>query len=208
MNRPFVVGLTGGSASGKTLFLKKLLEAFEPSNVCLLGQDNYYRNISEVPQDKNGVHNFDDPRALNFDAFEADLKALIAGETVTRKEYTFNNSSIVPKMLTFKPAPIILVEGIFIFYSEVILDLVDFKLFVEARESVKIRRRIARDAIERGYDMNDVLYRYEHHVSPAYEKIIAPFKEIADLIIVNNHGFDMAFQAVSLFLHKQIEQAS
>jgi uridine kinase len=206
IDKPFVVGLTGGSASGKTLFLNKLMHSFQPDEVCLISQDNYYRHISEVPADRNGVHNFDDPRALDFQAFEDDLQKLIQGQSIIRQEYTFNNPVQQPKLLEFQPAPMIIVEGIFIFYSDIILDLIDFRLFVEAKESVKLRRRIVRDARERGYDMEDVLYRYEHHVSPAYEKIIAPFKEIADIIIVNNNCFEMAFQAISMFLKSKITQ--
>ncbi len=103
-----------------------------------------------------------------------------------RREYTFNNPAATPQMLTFEPAPIIIVEGIFVFHFPEINRLLDLKVFVDAKEHLKLHRRILRDIDERGFSLEDVLYKYTHQVVPAYEKYIAPYQHDADLIIPNN----------------------
>jgi len=190
--KPFLVGITGGSASGKTLFIKQLLESLPTEQICLLSQDNYYRERHLQPKDLKGVSNFDLPESLDLDAFARDVARLHAGESITLKEYTYNNPNAIPKMLEFKPAPVMVVEGIFVFYREDIRNQFDLKIFIDAEEHIKLSRRIRRDGQERGYDMDDVLYRYEHHVAPTYDRYIRPFKSEADIIIPNNHSFDKA----------------
>lgn len=194
--KPYLVGITGGSGSGKTYFLNQLLEGVGRENICLVSQDNYYRPLRDQPVDKNGVSNFDTPESLDFVAYTQDVMALCAGQTVTREEYTFNSPIIKPKTLVFESRPIILVEGIFVLHYKEIAKLMDLKLFIEAKEAIKIKRRIIRDNKERGYDLDDVLYRYENHVLPAYEKYIEPVKGFADLIIPNNKYCKRALRVV------------
>jgi uridine kinase len=198
--KPFLVGITGGSASGKTLFIKQLLESFPAGQICLLSQDNYYRERHLQPKDSKGVSNFDLPESLDLDAFARDVARLHAGETILLKEYTYNNPNVTPRMLEFKPAPVMVVEGIFVFYREDIRNQFDLKVFIDAEEHIKLSRRIKRDGQERGYDMEDVLYRYEHHVAPTYDRYIRPFKSEADIIIPNNHSFDKALSVLVHFL--------
>ncbi len=103
-------------------------------------------------------------------------------------------------MLTFSSAPVVVVEGIFVLYYPELTDLLDLKIFIDAKDHIKLKRRIIRDKIERGYDLDDVLYRYEMHVMPTYEKYIAPFKNEADLIVPNNSSFDMALDVIRTYL--------
>ncbi|MFB0908490.1 MAG: uridine kinase, partial [Spirosomataceae bacterium] len=149
--QPYIIGITGGSASGKTFFLNSLLQQFKEEEVCLISQDNYYRTKDRVPVDENGVQNYDLPEAIDFELFARHIQDLKEGKTVLHKEYTFNNLSVVPKILEFKPAPIIVVEGIFVFYSYFVSRLLDLKFFIDAKEHIKIKRRIIRDNTERGY---------------------------------------------------------
>lgn len=195
-NKPYVVGITGGSASGKTLLINKLVNSFNPDEICLLSQDHYYLDRHLQPKDKNGIENFDEPDSIDHDAFKGDVEKLISGETVERKEYTFNNSAKNAQLLTFKPASIIIVEGLFAFYKQEYLKFYDLKLFVEANEPIKMVRRILRDKEERGYDLDDVLYRYEKHVYPTYMRYIEPFKNEADIIIPNHTSFEKALEVV------------
>lgn len=204
MDKPFIVGITGGSASGKTLFLRNLLNAFSPDEICLLSQDNYYKPRHEQPVDENGVYNFDTPFSIDFELYSRHISELQAGQRVVKQEYTFNNPNAMPAMLTFKPAPIIVVEGIFVFYFPEVARLLDLKVFIDAAEHIKLKRRIVRDKDERGYDLADVLYRYEKHVVPTYEKYIAPFKSDADVIIPNNQHFEKALQMLVVFLKSKI----
>lgn len=200
MKKPFLVGITGGSASGKTLFLEKLLRSFDPEEVCLISQDNYYKPRHMQPIDPQGVLNFDTPFSIDFEQYAADIRKIQSGETVYREEYTFNNAFKKPKMLTFASAPVVVVEGIFVLYYPELTDLLDLKIFLDAKDHIKLKRRIIRDKVERGYDLDDVLYRYEMHVMPTYEKYIEPFKNDADLIIPNNHNFDRALDVIRTYL--------
>jgi uridine kinase len=200
MKKPFIVGITGGSASGKTLFLERLLSSFDPGEVCLISQDNYYKPRHLQPIDAQGVHNFDTPQSIDFEQYAADIRKIQNGETVQREEYTFNNAAKKPKMLTFPSAPVVVVEGIFVLYYPELADLLDLKVFIDAKDHIKLKRRIIRDKVERGYDLDDVLYRYEMHVMPTYEKYIQPFKNDADLIVPNNSSFERALDVIRTYL--------
>jgi uridine kinase len=206
MQKPFILGITGGSASGKTTFLRKLLASFAPEDICLISQDNYYRPRELQPIDPNGVVNFDLPASIDHEAYSQDIFKISEGEIVTRKEYTFNNPSIIPKDLTFRPAPVVLVEGIFVFYFEDVAKLLDLKVYIDAKEHVKLHRRIIRDKVERGYDLDDVLYRYTEHVAPTYAKYIEPYKQDADLIIPNNNTFERGLEVLVSFLNSKISE--
>lgn len=204
MEKPYIVGITGGSASGKTYFLKNLLGAFSPEEICLVSQDNYYRPREMQPKDENGIYNFDTPNSIDFDHYAKDIEALKAGKTVVRQEYTFNNPNVTPQMLEFRPAPVVVVEGIFVFYFPELIRHLDLKIFIEAEEHIKLKRRIIRDRDERGYDLSDVLYRYEKHVAPTYYKYIKPFRGDADIVVPNNRGCDKALEILISYLRTKI----
>ena len=111
------------------------------------------------------------------------------GEILRIREYNFNNPLAKSEILEFKPAPIVVIEGLFVQYFPEIEKELDLKIFIEAKDHLKLSRRIKRDNEERGYDLADVLYRYQHHVMPVYESLIKPLKHKADFIIPNNHHF-------------------
>lgn len=205
MQKPFIVGITGGSASGKTTFLNKLLTSFAPQDICLISQDNYYKSREHQASDQNGVVNFDLPSCIDDEAYAHDILKVSQGETVYRTEYTFNNPDTVPRQLEFRPAPIVVVEGIFVFYFEEVARLLDLKVYIDAKEYIKLQRRITRDRIERGYDLDDVLYRYTNHVAPTYEKYIKPYKNDADVIIPNNNHFERGLDVITTFLNTKIK---
>jgi len=152
MPRPFIIGITGGSGSG------------------FISQDDYYVPREEQYTDKQGKKNFDLPRSIDKKAFRKDIEKLIAGESIIKKEYVFNNELKTPRMLTFHSAPILIVEGLFVFHYKKIQRLLDLKIFLHAKENLKVIRRVKRDRIERNYPLDDVLYRYENHVLPSFEK--------------------------------------
>jgi len=201
---PFIIGITGGSGSGKTLFLNRLLDSFTKDEVCLISQDTYYRDRHEQPTDSKGIRNFDLPESLNFDEYLKDIQTLKSGKQIQRKEYTYNNPNAVPEIIVSKPAPIIVVEGLFVLYNKEIANLLDLKVFIDAKDSIKLKRRIIRDQQERGYDLEDVLYRYENHVMPTYEDFIRPHKKHADLIIPNHKHFDKAQAVLTAFMRSKI----
>lgn len=204
--KPFLIGITGGSGSGKTSFIRRLQEHFSTGDICVISQDDYYLPQEEQTVDGKGIENFDLPDSIDKAAFLADIQHLMNNQTVTRTEYTFNNPNIKPKTLTFHPAPILIVEGIFVLHFEEIRDLLALKVYLHAKDNLKVIRRILRDRVERNYPLDDVLYRYQYHVLPTYEKYIMPYKEEADLIVNNNHHFDMGLEVLIGFLQNHLDK--
>ncbi len=203
-SKPYIVGITGGSASGKTSFLRGLLSAFDPSDVCLISQDNYYRDLSEIAVDDQGVHNFDLPETIDHHLYAEHIHQLSEGKVVVQKEYVFNNPTAEPRMLTFNPAPIIVVEGIFVFHFRELADQMDLKVFIDAKNSIKLERRVKRDAEERGYDLDDVMYRWKYHVKPTYRQFIKPYRAEADLVIPNNVHYQKGLDVLTAFLKTKV----
>jgi len=185
--KPFVIGIAGGSGSGKTFFLKCFLNHFKEQEVCLLSQDDYYYRVGQnMTAEENKLYNFDQPSTIDNDQFLSDINRLINGETVYQKEYTFNNPNAEPRLLEIKPAPIVMVEGLFILHFKEIAEILDLKIFIDADEDIALQRRLKRDLIERGYPEGDVLYKWNNHVMPAFKDYLLPHKEQCDRIITNN----------------------
>ncbi len=202
--KPYVIGICGGSGSGKTTFIKRLRERFATHELCIVSQDDYYLPRHQQHKDHNDEYNFDLPKSFDKKKFRTDLKKLMQGEKVTIEEYTFNNPDAKPKMLVFEPAPIIVIEGLFVFHYKKIAPLLDLKVFINAKENLKVIRRIHRDQVERGYPIEDVLYKYEHHVLPSFERFIQPYKEEADIVVNNNYDLERGLSVVEGFLRSKL----
>jgi uridine kinase len=204
MNKPYTIGITGGSGSGKTSFIKQLASHFTPDQICLISQDNYYKPKELQYVDEAGIENFDLPDAIDRQAFVKNIIEVKGGRNVSVPEYTFNNPAVKPKIIQYRPAPILIVEGLFIFGYPEIENELDLKIYIEAKDHIKLTRRILRDNVERGYDLNDVLYRYENHVMPVYEAYISPLKATAHFIIPNNRDFRVALAIIVDYLKKKV----
>jgi len=202
--KPFIVGITGASGSGKTSFLNSLLKHFEEDEICLTSQDNYYYPREMQQKDSQGIINFDTPLAINMEGYIEDVEKLKRGENVYIQEYTFNNPNKESQKICLCAASLIIVEGLFIFQEERFKELFDLKVFIDVEDHIRLKRRIIRDNEERGYDLSDVLYRYEHHVFPAYKQFIEPHKYESDIIIPNNHHYTNGLDVLVSFLKKQL----
>jgi uridine kinase len=203
--RPYIIGITGGSASGKTMFLNDLLKSFSKDEICLISQDNYYRDRKDQEVDAQGYINFDDPKSLDLHQYALDIQMIRNGKSFRKQEYTFNNPDIIPKMMTFEPKPIIVVEGLFVFYYKEIADLLDLKVFIDAKRKLRLDRRIKRDGAERGYgEQEEVLYRWNNHVEPAFQNYIKPYRKTADLVIPNNVHFEKGLEILVGYLRGKI----
>jgi len=187
--KPYIIGVTGGSASGKTSFLHQLGKLFSQDEVCILSQDNYYKPAAVQTTDGNGFINYDLPECLDLDAFYQDMLLLKEGKDVNRREYRFQHEDQMGDWLHFKSAPIIIIEGLFIFYRSDISSHFNLKIFVEAQEHLQLERRLKRDTQERNIDADFVQYQWINHVMPAYRKFLEPYKSKADIIINNNEHF-------------------
>ncbi|GGC45829.1 uridine kinase [Parapedobacter defluvii] len=184
--KPYVVGIAGSSGSGKTFFLNCFVNHFTPHEVALISQDDYYIPAHTKTQEENKLYNFDLPTAIDREAFYRDIRMLFEGHTIRREEYTFNNPALTPKMIEIKPAPVLIVEGLFIFFYEEVNHLLNHRIFLHAEEEIALQRRLKRDLVERGYDEEDVRFKWVNHVMPAYYRYLLPFREQCDRVILNN----------------------
>ncbi len=205
MKAKLVIGVTGGSGSGKSYFMNRIMDSFGKGEVTWFSLDNYYFPIEKQEKDQNGIENFDRPESLDRKRFHQDLKKLISGESLKIQEYTFNYRNKPPQFITIPSAPVIIVEGIFTLYYEEIQKYLALKIFIDTPEYLMMKRRIIRDAEERGYDLEDVLYRFENHVIPSYEQFILPSKHRADLIVPNHDKFEAALEVILTYI-KQFEK--
>jgi len=186
----YLVGVAGGSGSGKTTLIRALRDRLPSGTVCLVSQDDYYHPIERQFTDANGKVNFDLPGSVDMDLLESDLRSLMQGEAVYRPEYTFNLPGAETKWMELRPAPIILVEGLFVLHHAGVRDLFDLKVFVEASEQVQLERRLARDIRERGYSHEDIRYQWDNHVSPAHRDYLLPYRSLCDLHVINEERFE------------------
>jgi uridine kinase len=195
-----VLGISGGSGSGKTSFIRDIKKLFPPHHISVLSQDDYYRSREEQELDEKGICNFDLPESIDLDAFRNDIIKIKTGKSFSKLEYTFNNDSKPAETIEHHPAPVIIIEGLFIYHYSPINELLDYKILLHANDSFKIIRRIKRDQLERNYPIDDVLYRYQYHVLPAYEKYIDPFRDKVDIVINNNRNYDNGLNILAGFI--------
>lgn len=200
--RPYLVGITGGSASGKTSFIDSLKKSFSSKELCLVSQDNYYRPKEHQERDEQGQINFDLPTSIDVENFLTDLEKLKSGESIEILEYLYQNENKLPEKIRMEAAPIIVVEGLFIFHYEQIFKQLDLKVFIDASDDVKLERRIRRDVDERGVSREIVLYQWHQHVVPSYRKYLLPYKEAADIVINNNEHFLTSLEVIQNHFQK------
>lgn len=188
--RPYIVGLAGGSASGKSRFISELFR-----NCCdfttVISLDDFYKPIDEQEIDEQAVVNFDLPQSINREFFHQCVTGICSGQDVEIEEYHFNNPERTETTTkTLKANPIIIVEGLFVFHFKEIWDLLDLSIFIDADENVCYQRRKKRDMQDRGISGEMIDYQWKNHVSPAFEKYLKPFKSKVDLVINNNKSFE------------------
>ncbi|WP_423149632.1 uridine kinase family protein [Rubrolithibacter danxiaensis] len=206
MNKPFIIGITGGSGSGKTFFLNCFLHHFKKSEITLISQDDYYIPVGDLSAEENKLYNFDLPSAIDQEHFIADVLKLIKGEKVQKQQYTFNNPAAKSKTLEIFPAPILIIEGLFILYIEKIASLLDLTIFIDADNDIALQRRLERDKTERGYSHEDILYKWINHVVPAYEEFLLPYKSTCHTVIQNNAQSEQYLIELSENISKELKK--
>ena len=179
-----VIGIAGGSGSGKTTVVKAITEKIEGKKVVVIPQDSYYKDSSDLTDEEKRVHNFDHPDSIEWDLLCSQLRDLKNGKSVQQPVYSFiscSRSKTETKLV--EPADIIIIEGILIFTCKKLRDQMDIKIFVDTDSDVRLIRNIRRDVVERGRTVDMVLDRYEKVLKPMHEQFIEPTKKFADLII-------------------------
>ena len=196
-------GISGSSGSGKSFIVKFLKSSLGPEVLSVIYHDNYYKKRKDQEKDRQGNYNFDLPSSFHQDELVEDLIKIKSGKSIIRNEYTFNNPKINPRNLRVEPKPIIIVEGLFLFNDPNISKFLDKKIFIDCDLNVMIDRRITRDHEKRGYDKSDVLYKYNNHVLPAFNKFILPHKDKSDLIVNNSKNNNSAPEAILEYIIKE-----
>lgn len=183
MIKPFVIGVAGGSGSGKTTVVRHIIERVGPVNLTLIQHDSYYRDLQELPFEERVKQNFDHPASLETELMVDHLKRLLSGESVDIPVYDFAAHMRSDHYLKASPRPIVLVDGILILYEKELRDLMDMRIFVDTDADVRLLRRLKRDLLERGRSIESVLSQYESFVRPMHLEFVEPTKRYADIII-------------------------
>ncbi|MFN2453593.1 MAG: uridine kinase [Pyrinomonadaceae bacterium] len=178
-----IIGICGGTGSGKTTVANRILKSVKAGDVVYLQQDSYYRNLDEMPVDFRRAVNFDHPDAMDNDLLVEHLKALKNGCTVELPIYDFKNHMRLPETLRVEPTPIIIIEGILIFADPRLLEEMDVKVFVDTPDDLRFIRRLRRDIAERGRTVDSVIEQYLKTVRPMHMQFVEPSKRCADVII-------------------------
>ncbi len=202
----YIIGICGGSGSGKTSFINRLRSELNESQVTFISQDEYYHPREKQRVDDEGIKNFDLPDSIDNETLVSDIQSLLNGNSVIRKEYTFNNEQKEAEEIVYKPNRILIIEGLFIYTYSDLSKLIDLKIFIEAPENVKLIRRIRRDQMERNYPLEDVLYRYENHVMPSFQKYIQPHISECDLIVNNCQKYDNALEVLLAYIRSRLSE--
>ena len=198
--KPYIIGIAGGSGSGKSTFAARIKKAF-PTQVSLVSCDNYYLPHDDLPLEERAHLNYDAPEALEFDLMVKHLEQLKNGQAALCPVYDFTRHTRSDKVTEIKPRPIILIDGILIFHDESLRNCMDLKIYVETDADERILRRARRDMLERGRDLDSVIDQYLSTVKPMHNTYVKPTKVFAD-IILNGGKNEQAFALVKA----QIEQ--
>lgn len=182
MDKVIIVGVAGGSASGKTTVVREIRERFG-EQVEVLIHDAYYRDQAHLTMEERVKNNYDHPNAYETDRMVEDLRHLISGEVIYRPEYDFTIHTRSDKTVAVCPKRVIIVEGILVLENKELRDLMDIKIYVDTDSDERLMRRIERDTVERGRTVDSVLKQYRETVKPMHEQYVEPSKKFADLIL-------------------------
>ncbi len=204
--RPYIIGVVGGSGSGKSTFIDRLKEHFGDS-IAVVHHDNYYRRQDNVPFEERVKVNYDHPDSLETDLLVQHLEALRSGRSIECPVYDFSQHNRSDQTVTIDPKAVIIVEGILLFADERLRDLCDIKIFVDADADERILRRVARDVEERGRDLRGVIAQYLDTVKPMHYLYVEPTRALAD-IVINSGMNDSAFELIAMKIAQVLEQAN
>lgn len=200
MSNSLVIGVAGGSGSGKTTVVNYICEEFASDNILRIEHDSYYRELKHLPFEERVKQNFDHPASLETELMIRHIKALMEGYTVEVPVYDFEEHTRKDKTITATPSKVILIDGILIFSEPELLELMDVKIFVDTDDDVRLLRRLKRDIEERGRSVSSVLAQYEKFVRPMHLEFVEPSKRYADVIIPRGGKNKVALDMVSALI--------
>ncbi|MBR2808842.1 MAG: uridine kinase [Erysipelotrichaceae bacterium] len=205
MNKSVVIGIAGGTASGKTSIAKKIVDAFDDTNsVVLIREDDYYKDQSHLTMEERVKTNYDHPLAFDHDLLIEHINDLIAGKTIMKPTYDFTVHNRSNKTEIVNPADVIIVEGLFVLEDAKLRELLDIKIFIDTDADIRFIRRLKRDINKRARTMESVIEQYTSTVKVMHDSFIEPSKRYADIIIPegasNAVGIDLLITKISFVL--------
>lgn len=201
-HKPLLVGICGGSASGKSLLAQTLGDLLA-GQALLISQDWYYHDSSHLNADARSRKNYDHPDAINLPAFTADLNTLRQGQAIRPNQYCFASHRSQPGTQLFKPAAVIISEGLFMYQHEELRQLFDLKVFIHADSEVRLQRRILRDSKERGRSPESVTRQYFETVNPMHQRFVEPNRQHAEIVLNPANKDQLGADAAQLLTHLQ-----
>ncbi|MFC7358270.1 uridine kinase [Jejudonia soesokkakensis] len=200
-----IIGIAGGTGSGKTTVVDQIVSELPPDEVCIISQDSYYKDTSHLTYDERVKINFDHPNSIDFDLLVAHINELRRGVSFEQPVYSFVAHNRTKETITTHPRKVVIIEGILILTHPEIRELFDIKIYVHADSDERLIRRLKRDIAERGRDLEEVLTRYQTTLKPMHQQFIEPTKEFADIIIPTNRYNTVAVDVIRTIIHQKLE---
>lgn len=199
-----IIGIAGGTGSGKTTVVNQIIEELKNEEVDVISQDSYYQDTSHLNIEQRKKINFDHPKSIDFDLLVAHLKDLKAGKNIQQPVYSFKDHNRTSETIEIEPRKVIIVEGILILTHPEIREMFDIKIYVHADSDERLIRRLKRDIADRGRDLDEVLNRYQTTLKPMHQQFIEPTKEFADIIIPTNRYNTVAIDIVQTIIRQRL----
>ena len=199
-----IIGIAGGTGSGKTTVVRKIIESLPPNEVVLLPQDSYYKDSSHIPMSERQNINFDHPDAFDWALLSEHLRALRAGKSIEQPTYSYLTCTRGPETIHIEPRDVVIVEGILALCDDDLRDEMDLKVFVDCDSDERLIRVISRDVVERGRTAQAVMDRYTRILKPMHMQFIEPTKRYADLIVPEGGSNQVAIDILTMFIEKNL----
>ena len=196
MKKCILIGIAGGSGSGKTSLAIKLLKEYGNNKLAVIEQDSYYKNLAHLTFDERAIYNYDHPDAIDIDLFQSQLSTLLNGRNINIPIYDFSQHVRLKNTKMITPFPVIIVEGILVLYFQQLRQLMVIKIYIDTPEDIRFKRRFNRDIKERGRTAESVKKQYISTVRPMHDKFVEPSKNSADIIILGHNNLENAIEQV------------
>ncbi|MDZ7682214.1 MAG: uridine kinase [Fodinibius sp.] len=204
---PLIIGVAGGSGSGKTTVVRHIINTIGEENILLLQHDSYYRDLKHLPFEERSQQNFDHPSSLETELMIRHIEALNEGYQVEVPIYDFTKHIRKEETRLVEPKKIILVDGILVFTEKELRELMNIKLYVDTDDDIRLLRRIQRDIVERDRKLENVLSQYEKHVRPMHLEFVEPTKRYADIIIPRGGENKVALDMVNALIQDRLQNS-
>ncbi len=206
MKKSILIGIAGGTGSGKTKLAKNIVKNFSPDQVIIIEMDAYYHNLTNIPKDMRERRNFDHPNAYDIELMKDQLQTLLAGGEVEIPIYDYINHTRKAETIKEHGHKIIVLEGILALYDAAVRDMMDIKMFVQTDADIRFTRRLKRDTKKRGRSMESVINQYYHTVRPMHEQFVEPTKSHADIIIPEGGKNSVAIDLITTKVDSLLKQ--